>query len=405
MRCRKHPSESPVGVCASCLRESLINLLAREEQKRFEFTQPLHISSPRVPISEELEADNLNARFGTLLAGSERQSKSAVREGNSNPEGNPNRLKLSLVRASCFWKSPDVAKSRRTDKSHVHNHEQNKGFKENEVAGSSPWRRQIENTIDEELPHKPGSRIYSWLLRRKSKANHVEFPDQANSVADKSFITAVSSFDDNSNRNSSEGLDLFNSHHDALRAQLSPVQHNLRVFSPNHCVKQESKYFSNSSFLSKRRTKILNIFRKNSAERSTPQRYKERENSKVDYCLQNGLIHHRNGLLHQHAKGASPASVIMESEDDQRTSPHNPRGVTCNVNFEGSFCSPKAKAGKTEGIQYNDCAGSFSPYVERRSMQSPKRFPVVSNELSSGLRFCLSPLMKPGRKLHPQANL
>lgn len=401
MRCRKHPSECVVGVCASCLRERLLNLLAQEEERSFEFTLSLPVSSPtfyeeRNPSSKKREAPNLRAPLGLLLADSARQSKAADRAANTNPEGKPHRLKLSHIGASRFWKTPDVSKS----KSSVTNRGRNEGFKEDEVAGSSPWLRRIENTFDEELPHKSSSWIYSWLFRKKRKGNHAESLHQANSVAGKSFMPAMSPYHDTSSKNCSVDLDLFNCHREAsLRVQSSPIQHNLRVPSPNHYGKQESNYFSNSSILCKRGTKIWNIFKKNPRELSTPQRYREGKNSKAD-----DSVHHRNGLFLQNVKGASPASVIIDSEDDQRASPPKSRGVACNANLGVSYYNPKAKAGKTEGTPYHDCAGSFSPYVERMSMQSPKHFSVVGNDLPNGL-FCLSPLKKPGRKLYPPANL
>lgn len=261
---------------------------------------------------------------------------------------------------------------------------------QNEVAGSSPWRPRIENTFDNELPPKPRSWIYSWLRRRKSKMNHVESPYQANNVADEPSLDHISS------QKCLENTDPFNRRHDPLQAPFSPIQYNY--------AKQASKHVSSSSFLSKRGNKILSIFSKNSSKRSTSPTYRESENSKIEDCPRSRSIHPRNGLFHQHAKGASPSSVTMDSEDDQRASPRNRRGVMCKGNFGGAFVCPKTRAGKMEGIQYNDCAGSFSPYVERRPMQSPKRFNVVSNELS-GLRFCLSPLKRPGRKLYPQASI
>lgn len=397
MRCRQHPRESPVGVCALCLTDRLLDLIAQEEERRFKSTQSLHICSPltfyeeRASISEEREVDRLHARLGISFADSERQSKSALRDGNTNQEGNLNQLKLSPVCVSSFSRTPEVAKSRRTDKCPGKNHRQNEGFMDNEVAGSSPWRPRIENTFNNELPPKRRSWIYSWLLRRKSKRNPVESLYQANNVADESSMPAMSSLDHISSKKCLENTDPFNRRHDSLQAQFSPIHYNY--------AKQES-----SSFLSKRGTKIWSIFTKNSSKRSTSPRYRESENSKVDDCLRSGSIHPRNGLFHRHAKGASPSSVTMESEDDQRASPVNRPGAMCNVNFGGVFPCPKTRAGKMEGIQYNDCAGSFSPYVERRSMQSPKRFTVVSNELS-GLRFCLSPLKRPGRKLYPQASV
>lgn len=402
MRCRKHPCESVVGVCASCVRERLLNLLAQEEERNFEFKVSLPISSPtfyeeRTPISKKREAPNLRAPLGLLLADSARQSKAAERAANTNPEGKPHRLKLSLVGASHFWKTPDLSKSKHS----VTNRGRNEGFKEDEVAGSSPWRRRIENTFDEELPHKSNSWIYSWLFRKKRKGNHAESLHQTNSVAGKSFMTATSPYHDASTKNGTVDLGLSNCHREAsLRVQSSPIQYNLRAPSPNHYVKRESNYFSNSSILYKRGTKILNIFKKNSPERSTPQRYREGKNSKTD-----DSVHHRNGLFLQNVKGASPASGTMDSEDDQRTSPSTLRGVTCNANYGLSYSNPKAKAGKTEGTPYHDCAGSFSPYVDRMSMQSPKHLCVPGNDLPSSGLFCLSPLKKQGRKLYPHATL
>lgn len=106
-------------------------------------------------------------------------------------------------------------------------------------------------------------------------------------------MPAMSPYHDTSSKNCSVDLDLFNCHREAsLRVQSSPIQHNLRVPSPNHYGKQESNYFSNPSMLCKRGTKIWNIFKKNPRELSTPQRYREGKNSKAD-----DSVHHRNGYF------------------------------------------------------------------------------------------------------------
>lgn len=91
-------------------------------------------------------------------------------------------------------------------------------------------------------------------------------------------------------------------------------------------------------------------------------------------------------------------SIFSESEDEEsrQSSPHlnPPRHGNCNSFFSGVFPSPSPKAKGRMGAglakhNHADCAGSFSPYTDRK-LQSSRPFSMARRE-DTGFAFCLSP--------------